>query len=309
MTWSVNTRADVPPNGIGGTCSCCTESIACTADGHIYIVYRSDINNLRDIWLARSYDKGVTFQPALKIVSGDWNIDACPVSGPHIALDDAEGAHIVWRDARDDSGKIHLYYTLIPNGSTVTQANTAFDIDGAQAANYPDIALYDHAQYHVIAYETFNYGMRYILDNGNSPLVNNRPIQVNGSSAKSFANVIFTTDGTRYLSWQDEINDAGDIYFVKETSSLSSASVKNSGTENSFSIYPNPVSKENSIVQIERTSSAEVIMKVVDLLGREITTVSLGTETSKKISLHHITPGIYYAIFSDGSVPKKIIVE
>jgi hypothetical protein len=309
MTWSVNKRADVPSGGVGGTCECCTESMAATANGHIYIVYRSDINNLRDIWLERSYDMGMTFQPALKIVSGDWNIDACPVSGPHIALDDSEGAHIVWRDARDDSGKIHLYYAFVPNGSTETTANTAFDADGSQEPNYPDIALYDHAKYHIIAYETFNFGMRYILDNNTFPLINNRPMNVNGNSNKSFANVLFAADGTRYLCWQDDVNDAGDIYFIKETSSLSSASVGIDDAENNFSIYPNPVSKDNSTFRVERGSNAPVTLRIVDLLGREVSGVPLGYEMSKVITLPNMTPGIYYVILGDGSAPKKLIIQ
>jgi hypothetical protein len=308
MTWSVNKRADIPPGGVGGTCECCTESMAVTADGHVYIVYRSDINNLRDIWLERSYNKGITFQPALKIVSGDWNIDACPVSGPHIALDDSEGAHIVWRDTRDDSGKIHLYYAFVPNGSTETPENAAFDADGSQEPNYPDVALYDHGKYRVIAYETFNFGMRYILDNSSSPLVNNRPVNVNGSSTKSFANVLFTTNGTRYLCWQDNINDAGDIYFAKETSSLSPATVSVVESNNNFTIIPNPVSKDNRTIKIERGLNNPATLRIIDLLGREVANFSIGSETSKIITLPNMIPGIYYFILSDGSAPMKILI-
>ncbi len=308
MTWSVNKRTDVPPGGVGGTCECCSQQMASTADGHIYITYRSDINNLRDIWLARSYDKGMTFQPALKLSSGDWTIYECPVTGPHIALDATEGAHIVWRDSRDDSGKVHLYYANVPNGSNQTPINTAFDADGAQAVNYPDIALYGQGKYRVIAYETFNYGMRYILTNNNSALVNNRPVNANGGSAKSFANVLFAADGTRYLCWQDDKNDAGDIYFTKEISPLSPASVINNTVENTFSIYPNPVSKENPTIRIERGSILPTALRIVDLLGREVMSIPLGSETSRLITLPNITPGIYYFNLSDGAAPRKIVI-
>ncbi len=308
MTWSVNKRADVPPGGIGGTCECCSQQMASTADGHIYITYRSDINNIRDIWLARSYDKGMTFQPALKLSTGDWTIYECPVTGPHIALDGSEDAHIVWRDSRDDSGKVHLYYAFVANGSNETPVNTAFDADGAQTVNYADIALYDQGKYRAITYQTSNYGMRYILTNTNSPLVYNRPVNVNGNSAKSFANVLFNADDTRYLCWQDDKNDAGDIYFAKETSPLTSASVKNNNFENNFSIYPNPISKGNPSFTIHRESGSPATLKLVDLLGREISSIPLGSETSQIVTLPNITPGVYYFSLGDGSLPRKIVI-
>jgi hypothetical protein len=309
MTWSLNKRADIPPGGVGGTCECCTEQIASTADGHIYIVYRSNINNVRDIWLARSYDKGLTFQPALKLSSGDWNIEECPVTGPHIALDDAEGAHIVWRDARDDSMRIHLYYAYVSNGSTVTPVNTAFDATGSSQPNYPDIALYDHGKYHAIAYETFDYGMRYILTNNNSPLVVNRPISVNGTSRKSFANVRFADDGTRYLCWQDDKNDPGDIYFAKEISSLSPARVSEETDENNFRIYPNPVLKDDPTITVEHRSDIRVSLSVTDLLGREVFRTDLPSESSATIKLPDLLPGIYNIHLGHGiGLSKKIVV-
>jgi hypothetical protein len=308
ITWSKNSRADVPPNGIGGTCECCSENIACTADGHLYIAYRSNINNVRDIWLARSYDKGVTWQPSLKIMTGDWNINECPVTGPHIALDDTEGAHIVWRDVRDDSGGIiHLYYAYVPNGSTQTPANIAFDADGAQGQNYPDIALYDHAKYRVTAYETANFGMRYLLDNANMMLVNNRPIQENGSSTKSFANVRFIADGSRYLAWQDDINDAGDIYFAKEISPLSAGVTIKADTK--FSMYPNPVSKEHSTITIERPSNTPSTLIITDLLGREMAPQTQLNESTSTIKLPNLPSGTYFLnLESPTTTSKQMIV-
>jgi len=311
MTWSVNKKADIFAGGIGGTCECCAEKMASTPDGHLYISFRSNINNLRDIWLARSYDKGITFQPALKLSSGDWNINACPVTGPNIALDQSEGAHIVWRDARDDSsGRIHLYYIFVPNGSTMTPVNTAFDASGSQSPNYPDIALY--GKNHVIAYETYNYGMRYILTNDMSTLVNNRPVTINGSSSKEFSNVLFASDGTRYLCWQDDINDAGDIYFCKETSPLTAAGVKSESNVENFKIYPNPISTNTSSFTIERSGNGFASVKIIDLLGREIVSTNIEAGSLRMtITLPNLRPGTYNCTMTEGQITttKILIIE
>ena len=102
--------------------------------------------------MARSNDQALTFQPALKVMSGDWNIADCPVTGPNIALDDSNGAHIVWRDSRDDNGgAAHLFYAYVPTGSTMTPMNMMIDASGAQTPNYPTISVYDHHRFVVIA--------------------------------------------------------------------------------------------------------------------------------------------------------------
>ncbi len=309
MTWSVNKKADIFAGGIGGTCECCSEQMACTPDGHLYIVFRSNINNLRDIWLTRSYDKGITFQPALKLSSGDWNINACPVSGPSITLDDSEAAHIVWRDARDNTGGTnHLYYAFVPNGSLMTPMNMAFDVSGSQSPNYASIAIY--GKYRVIAYETFNYGMRYILNSDALALINNRPVNVNGTSSKVFANVLFASDGTRLLCWQDDKSDAGDIYFCKETSPLTPAYVKNETTESNFRIYPNPVLKENPTFTIERSENLFASIQIVDLLGREVIASSIEAGSlSKMITLPNLRSGTYYCKITEGqSITTKVFI-
>ncbi len=306
MSWSSHTKADVLPNGVGGTCECCAEHIASSPDGHLFIVFRSNINNVRDIWMARSNDKGLTFAPALNVMTGDWNIADCPVTGPNIALDDSNGAHIVWRDSRDNNGgTAHLFYATVANGSTQTPMNMMIDASGAQTPNYPNIALYDHHRFVVITYETFNYGMRYILNANGAPLVNNRPIDANNNSAKSFSNVLFAADGTRYLCWQDAVTDKGDIYFMKETSPLPTSDVAVSQTARGWSLYPNPLSSAHPSFTITREGSANASVVVVDLLGREIIHQDINREQTTITLPTPLPKGMYYVIEHNGAEVYK----
>ncbi|MDP4231557.1 MAG: exo-alpha-sialidase [Bacteroidota bacterium] len=307
MSWSKNMKADILPGGMGGTCECCTERIAASSDGHLYIAFRSNINNLRDIWLARSNDKGLTFEPALKLSSGDWHVDACPVSGPNLALDADEGAHIVWRDVRDDSmGVSHVYYAYVPKGSAETPVNTAFDAPGASLANYADISLYGNNR--VITYQTSNYGTRYLLYSGSKTVVNNRPIP--SGSFQEFPTVLFAADGTRYLSWQDAKNDNGDIYFCKETSALVTASVDAEKSATKFAVYPNPISTEKSVISISYSISTPGIMRITDLLGREVSSVRLNpTLKEYTLTLPSLASGNYFcSLEGDGMILVRRIV-
>ncbi|HYM19902.1 MAG TPA: exo-alpha-sialidase [Candidatus Kapabacteria bacterium] len=301
-TWSTNKKTDMLPGGIGGTCECCSQKIAASPNGHVYIVFRSDIpngvNDIRDMWLERSNDGGTTFEPALKIMTGDWNINACPVSGPNLTLDDSEGAHIVWRDARDDSnGVSHTYYAYVPNGSTVTPQNIAFDADGSQMSNYPDIALFDHGTYRAIVYQSTNYGLRYILSNDLTAtrLVNNRPAPTGGGAG--FGTVLFANDGTRYLSWQAQNgSDPADIFFSRETMPLTSASVSTVHSTLTFSLYPNPASGE---IRISYSITAPSLVRMIDLLGREVyRTILLPNAKEMNISSENLPSGVYHCLLA-----------
>lgn len=309
MNWSAHKKADVLPSGIGGTCECCAEHIASSPDGHLFIVFRSNINNVRDIWMARSNDKALTFEPALKVMNGDWNIADCPVTGPNIAVDDSNGAHIVWRDSRDDNGgAAHLFYAYVPSGSMQTPMNMMIDASGAQTPNYPNISVYDHHRFVVMTYETFNYGMRYILNANGSPLVNNRPIDANGTSAKSFSNVLFAANGTRYLCWQDAMSDKGDIYFAKETSPLPTSGVAISPMQTGFSIYPNPISKANPTFTITHQASTTGSLQIVDMLGREIVRQDISGQAQTNITLPQIPSGTYFVVTRTADVVNKALI-
>ncbi len=305
-SWSVNKQADNYIVPVGGTCECCAEKIAVSKEGHIYIVYRSNIENLRDIFLARSYNKGQTFETALKIQSGDWNITECPVSGPNLTLDAQENAHIVWRDQRDDSASEHLYYAMVPNASTLTPPNTAFDASGSSLINYPDVALFNNGMAQAIIYQTQNFDMRYILTAGGSTVVSNRPLRANSGSRKEFGHVLFAGDGTRYISWQDDGADNGDIYFCKETIALPTSGVTGSpAVSQAITTFPNPVYDRSFVLNYSITSPQS--LKIYNLLGTEVFSTLLSeSDHSKTIELPPLSKGMYEGVVNGQRVSLVI---
>jgi hypothetical protein len=83
---------------LSDVCECCRTNIQFGADGTLLIAYRNvPITGPmhRDIFLARSTDRGVTFSASP--VSGDgWEINACPVTGPALCVGDDGRVLIVW---------------------------------------------------------------------------------------------------------------------------------------------------------------------------------------------------------------------
>lgn len=307
VSWSTNRNIE-SYTGVssGGTCECCTQTLAASPDGNLYAVFRSNISDLRDIWLLRSSDKGDTWQPGLKVSSGDWHISACPVSGPCLALDESETVHVAWRDARDDSSGIsHTYYAAIPKGSMAVPANTAFDAAGAELVNYPSVALYAHSKYRVITYQTSNYGMRYILYADGIMSVKNRPIPTGGK--QEFGTVLFGPDGTRYLCWQDGKSDPGDIYFCKEISPLPTAGVAAPTLQTSFALFPNPLSGTSKLLTITLADSQGSV-RIIDLKGATVLTSKVSTGHTQ-IDCSAIAEGTYVCVFEQGGLSQSQLLE
>jgi hypothetical protein len=114
VTWDPAKRANVMPEGAGGTCECCNTSMDVTPAGAIYISFRSNIDDKRDVFLVRSLDRGESFLQAVDLASEAWMIDACPMSGSSVRVDQQGRAHVVWRDGRPSlRGRDGMFYTAL----------------------------------------------------------------------------------------------------------------------------------------------------------------------------------------------------
>lgn len=78
-TWSNNSRVYASPGGT--VCECCHPSITFDAKGAILVLWRNSLSGARDMFLTRSRDGGVTFEPAKKLGAGTWPLEACPMDG------------------------------------------------------------------------------------------------------------------------------------------------------------------------------------------------------------------------------------
>jgi hypothetical protein len=93
VTWSKNVLVYASPDGT--ICQCCHPSVAIDEHGVISVMWRNVLQGCRDLYLSQSQD-GLTFQPARKLGSETWQINACPMDGGGLAV--ANGQLIsAWR--------------------------------------------------------------------------------------------------------------------------------------------------------------------------------------------------------------------
>jgi hypothetical protein len=94
-TWSANRLVYESPSGT--VCQCCHPSVAVDASGTVHVLFRNALDGARDLFLARSVDGGHTFEPARKLGTGTWRLEACPMDGGGLALDRTGRPVTVWR--------------------------------------------------------------------------------------------------------------------------------------------------------------------------------------------------------------------
>jgi len=96
-TWKPDARLYQSPDG--SICQCCAPSLVFGPRGELAAMWRNSLGGARDLYSALSRDGGRTFDPAAKLGTGTWKLNACPMDGGGIAfLRDATAAPVtVWR--------------------------------------------------------------------------------------------------------------------------------------------------------------------------------------------------------------------
>lgn len=303
-SWSVNTKTNVMPAGIGGTCECCKQDIAVSPEGNVYIAFRSNINNRRDIWVARSMDKGNTFEEIILIQNGVWTIEACPVSGPNIALDAKEDLHVVWADARDDSaGKVNAYYSRLPKNSRQATPNQRLNRP-SESPKWPDVTVSPDGSRVIAVYQVPLKPIQFVplvSDNGVAPGIEVNPT----GKTQEFCRVILGPDGKTNIVWQDNSRDNGDIYFGKYQSATS---VDNVGDENNgLRVFPNPSTGVLDVnwKAMKLPIGENLLARVYSISGELVKTLTI--HQNQPIDLQEIPSGSYQLVIYNAG--KRISLQ
>lgn len=155
-----------PLNG-DAVCECCP-SKTFAYGGKFFNLIRNNNNNMRDMWLAYSYD-AENWNNAIDIDPTDWITNTCPASGADYTITD-DGILFATFMSRLGNSAAKVYYSQVDLGN-MSLINTA-RIDQASGLyvgeNYPDISSSD--EYIVSAWESNNDGMGYDIVVAHSPV-------------------------------------------------------------------------------------------------------------------------------------------
>ncbi len=105
-SWSRDMLAYASPGG--AICECCHPSVAISDRGEMAFMFRNNLGGHRDMHVTRSND-GVAFSPAVKLGTGSWLINACPMDGGGVSFDGRDVV-AVWRREND----VYLTTAAVP---------------------------------------------------------------------------------------------------------------------------------------------------------------------------------------------------
>jgi len=77
-------------------CECCKPAIA-VSQSKVCIMFRNWLNGSRDLYVLKSSDKGTRFNDPVKLGYGTWKLNACPMDGGGVTVNENGIISTVWR--------------------------------------------------------------------------------------------------------------------------------------------------------------------------------------------------------------------
>ncbi|NND94320.1 MAG: T9SS type A sorting domain-containing protein [Flavobacteriales bacterium] len=279
-------EVDVSENADGDeVCECCNGHIEIAPNGDVYVAFRNNNANLRDIWLARSTDDGASFSSAFDVDETDWISGVCPSNGPHFTM--TEDQIVTTFFSGTGSGGSGVYYStydidLSAVGPTIDLPLSNIDFENQ---NRPRI----HGNNETLAMvwqENTDNGVDIAMSvstSGPEGLTAEPFILASLASTQQFPSVIF--DGERFhVVYED--NETGTLLYQEV---IVGAVGLNTEEVLSFEIQPNPSS---DVITITRESSKPAEMHIVDLQGKIMLSETIADKRSL-IDISYLRPGIY----------------
>ncbi len=255
---------DVRASGFsGGTvCDCCPAAVV-SAGNTVAMLYRDNLNNIRDTWAGISTDGGQTFPQGMGVDNSNWFINACPSTGPDgILLGDT--LYSVFMSAASGSPRCFLSRASISTMTAGTSEPITGGLSGITAQNYPRIE-HDGPAVAIALKQTANGTNQVALFFARDIRDGKPPVFESVASANAANADVALRNGQIYVVWEDV--NSGTVKFRKGT--YPSTSVNNAGEQPLAKFYPNPARAGDCLV-FEKTEFNGLIFKLFNVSGVEI---------------------------------------
>jgi hypothetical protein len=93
-TWSENRMIYTSPDS--SVCQCCKPSVV-MKNNHVYVMFRNSLDGNRDLYLIQSDNSGASFRQAQKLGTRSWKLNACPMDGGGLAINENGKVQTIWK--------------------------------------------------------------------------------------------------------------------------------------------------------------------------------------------------------------------
>ncbi|MFT6355882.1 MAG: hypothetical protein ACJAYJ_000087 [Saprospiraceae bacterium] len=301
-TFELPVVANVAASG-SEVCECCPASMGVTDEDEVFLTFRNNDNNLRDIWVAKSSDAGASFTEAADIDETDWEIQSCPQSGPDMMISGDQLAATFFNGA--DGSKVY-FSSVNKNTMELEQHFHIPPIVENKNQNYPAIAG-NGDTLAVIWQESGQLGLDIMMawtTTGAADLLNNTMVITDDLLSERQPDMVFK-NGRFHIVYEDQ-NTGQVLYKMVGFDPSVDATQINLESINA-KIQPNPFS-EKTKVYFENSTNEKTVISLWDINGQLL---KKEDTTSNSIEISALDAGIYVVKIQQGKFVEmqKLIAQ
>jgi hypothetical protein len=292
--------ANTPAPG-GGVCECCTSDMIASGDS-LWLLFRNNNQNIRDIWVSRSTDLSATFDTATDLDATDWQINACPISGPRMARS-GDTLLAVWMSGASGTG--HVYLNSLHMGTM--QAGQQIDFSTGtgllSVQSTPDITALGDTVGIVYVKKAKEIAFHFSTK-GTAGLIDQNMVFAQTGHVFRYPSLAFR-DGVFHLVYVDATEGA---MIYRQGKLVQTSPTREPVSSKNILIYPNPAA---GFLTIQTKNRPMTTFTLTDIQGKTVysssATEPLGNPVS--IDLKNCIPGVYFIHYEmpEGDGWEKII--
>jgi hypothetical protein len=236
------TAIDVSALAPGEPCDCCQSTIVTKGSNDVFLLFRNDDNNIRNSYIAKSNDGGITFTNTKDLDDVNWISSSCPTSSPVGAVI-GDSVMVVRRSAGNGINEIYKSNVNIND----LQKSYFLQVDASGSPLQDKAEISTDNNYFVSVWEENRNGAKECFYN----IMNNK-------GASLYTGIISDTNTSGHKIEADIAYIEGESFAITYTASTQQ--------ELHFTIFT-----LDDLVSLEEISRKDrIFINSVDLLGRKI---------------------------------------
>ena len=153
-----SSSAEVSGLSPGEPCDCCQSTMVTNGNDNVFLLFRNNDSNVRNTYIAKSNDGGITFTSAEDLDDVNWVFNTCPTSSP-VGTVNNDSIMVIRRNG--GSGVNELYKSNINMNDLQKSYFTQLDVSNSPLQDKAEIASFKNSpNWSVVVWEENRNGVK-----------------------------------------------------------------------------------------------------------------------------------------------------